>query len=183
MASASKPVLGDLNGSLAAILSKKGQKRELAEFAINMAHQRMAIAALVNVGRAFGLGCAPIKLDPKLAAFLPLAPGVELTNQTLDDELQKRKATLAKDDERFTASLVNYGQRFGKRSEVKLAERIQASVDKVLATYPQEAAVHHPKSQVLLKKVTSGLLDLHRNIYYKYHAEKAKEKKPEEKRA
>jgi hypothetical protein len=184
------PVLGTRDSVLnlpliGSSLPKKEQQVELGLFAKNMARERMAIAALVNANKVNAFS----ELDSRMAALLPLASGIEPTNDVLGDELQKRKDAYAIKEQLYVVSLDNYESRFGKHSRIRLEGRIKKVVDKVLATYPSAAVVHLPKTQALLKQVTSGLVDLHIRIYAKYKAEKAariaqempEEKKEEEK--
>ncbi len=180
------PVLGTTDAALnlpliGSSLPKKEQQVELGLFAKNMARERMAIAALFNANKVNAFS----ELDSRMAALLPLASGVEPTNDVLGDELQKRKAAYAIKEQLYIISLDNYESRFGKHSRIRLEGRIKKVVDKILATYPRAAVVHLPKTQALLKQVTIGLADLHIRIYAEYQAKKvaniAEEKKEEKK--
>ncbi len=163
--------------------AKLEQRIALIQLATNLAKHRLVIAALSNTLRAFQAGkvLSREEIHPKLAALIPLSTGVKLSISSLGFELQIQNAAYVKNDNLFLSCLYVYGERFGTQSRKKLAVRLQVITEKVLATYPKDAEIQISGRQVLLKKTTSGLANLHLRMNQMRQQEKVEQKTEEKK--
>jgi hypothetical protein len=163
--------------------AKLEQRIALIQIATNLAKQRLVIAALSNTLRALQAGkvLSREEIHPKLAALIPLSTGVKPSVSSLGFELQMQNDTYVKNDNFFLSCLYVYGERFGMQGRKKLAVRLQVITEEILATYPRDAEIQISGRQVLLKKATSGLANLHIRMNQTRQLEKA-ERKTEEKK-